>query len=316
MFHDLILLLGILAVTAGFSLAFLSQRYWFARAWRFAGRIQRPAWRTGTRAALLTLLAMIALIAISAIVRNWRGTISRGSWWTPFFGLWMSSSIFSYLFIKIIAGADWLWRRLRFRFSAASHTSTATSVGVETVNHSRRYFFHAAGVLAGAAPFVSAAYGFIGERLRFQVREVEIRIANLPPALDGLHITQLSDIHVGSYMPVAQVRRAVGMANELHGDLVVVTGDFLTGRTDPLEDCITELSRLRAPMGVWGCNGHHEIYAGAEAAAAALFHRFGMRLLRGENTELRWQGSAFNLIGVDYQRQRDESGKRPPMLPG
>ncbi len=316
MFHDLILLLGILAVIAGLSLAFLSQRYWFARAWRFAARIQRPAWRTGMRAALLTLLAMIALIAISAIVRNWRGTISRGSWWMPFFGLWMSSSIFSYLFIKIIAGADWLWRRLRSRFSAASHTSAATSVGVETVNHSRRYFFHAAGVLAGAVPFVSAAYGFIGERLRFQVREVEIRIANLPPALDGLHITQLSDIHVGSYMPVAQVRRAVGMANELRGDLVVVTGDFLTGRTDPLEDCITELSRLRAPMGVWGCNGNHEIYAGAEAEAAALFSRFGMKLLRHESAELNWRGSALNLIGVDYQRQRGGDGSRAVMLAG
>src|SRR5882672_12718331 len=250
MLHGVLIFLGLLASLAGLSLAFLSQRYWFARAWRFAGRIDNPGWRTGMRAALLTLLAMIALIAISAIVRNWRGTISRGSWWMPFFGLWMSSSIFSYLFIKIIAGADWLWRRLRSRFSAASHTSAATSVGVETVNHSRRYFFHAAGVLAGAVPFVSAAYGFIGERLRFQVREVEIRIPNLPPGLDGLRITQLSDIHVGSYMPVAQVRRAVGMANELRADLVAVTGDFLTGRTDPLEDCITELSRLRAPMGV------------------------------------------------------------------
>src|SRR5258706_8957804 len=117
-------------------------------------------------------------------------------------------------------------------------------------------------------------------------------------------------------MPVAQVRRAVGMANELHGDLVVVTGDFLTGRTDPLEDCITELSRLRAPMGVWGCNGNHEIYAGAEAAAAALFSRFGMKLLRHENAEMSWQGSALNLIGVDYQRQRAADGSRPAMLVG
>jgi len=316
MFHDLILLLGILAVIAGFSLAFLSQRYWFARAWRFAGRLQRPALRSWIRAALLALLAMVALIAISAIVRNWRATISRGSWWAPFFGLWMSSSIFSYLFIKMIAGADWLWRRLRSVFSAASHTPAAASVGTETVNHSRRYFFHAAGVLAGAVPFVSAAYGFIGERLRFQVREIEIPIANLPPALDGLRITQLSDIHIGSYMPVAQVRRAVGMANELHGDLVVITGDFLTGRTDPLEDCITELSRLRAPMGVWGCNGNHEIYAGAEAEAAALFSRFGMKLLRHENAELSWRGSALNLIGVDYERQRNPDGSRPLMLAG
>jgi predicted MPP superfamily phosphohydrolase len=316
MFHDLLVLLGILAVIAGLSLAFLSQRYWFARAWRFAGRVQRPSWRTGIRAALLTLLAMVALIALSAMVRNWRATISRGSWWTPFFGLWMSSSIFSYLFIKMIAGADWLWRRLRTAFSAASHTPATVTAGMETVNHSRRYFFHAAGVLAGAVPFVSAAYGFIGERLRFQVREIEIPIANLPPALDGLRITQLSDIHIGSYMPIAQVRRAVGMASELHGDLIVVTGDFLTGKTDPLEDCIAELSRLRAPLGVWGCNGNHEIYAGAEAEATALFSRFGMKLLRQENAELSWRGSALNLIGVDYQRQRDTDGSRPLMLAG
>jgi predicted MPP superfamily phosphohydrolase len=316
MFHDLVMFLGILAVIAGFSLAFFSQRYWFGRAWRFAGRLQGSALRSWVRAALLALLAMVALIAISAIVRNWRATISRGSWWAPFFGLWMSSSIFSFLFIKMIAGADWMWGRLRSGFSAASHTPAAPSVGTEAVNHSRRYFFHAAGVLAGGVPFVSAAYGFIGERLRFQVREIEIPIANLPPALDGLRITQLSDIHIGSYMPVSQVRRAVGMANDLHGDLVVVTGDFLTGRTDPLEDCIAELSRLRSPMGVWGCNGNHEIYAGAEAEAAALFSRFGMKLLRRENAELSWRGSALNLIGVDYQRQHDPDGSRPLMLAG
>ena len=316
MFHNLFVLLGILAAIAGLSLAFFSQRYWFARGWRFAGRIQRPAWRTGMRAALLTVLTMVALIAMSAIVRNWRGTISRGSWWTPFFGLWLSSSIFSYLFIKLIASADWLWQRLSTLFSTASQTPITTSVGMEKVNHSRRYFFQAAGVLAGAVPFVSAAYGFVAERLRFQIHEVDIPITNLPPALDGLRITQLSDIHIGSYMPVAQVRRAVGMANELHGDLTVVTGDFLTGRTDPLEDCIAELSRLRSPLGVWGCNGNHEIYADAEDEAAALFHRYGMKLLRHENAELNWRGSALNLIGVDYQRQRAADGSRLPMLVG
>ena len=90
-------------------------------------------------------------------------------------------------------------------------------------------------------------------------------------------------------MPISQVRRAVGMANELGGDLIVVTGDFLTTRGDPLEDCIAELSRLRAPLGVWGCNGNHEIYANAEAKSAELFQRHGMKLLRQENAEVRWQ---------------------------
>jgi predicted MPP superfamily phosphohydrolase len=322
MLHEVLIFLGLLGAAAGLSLAFLSQRYWFARAWSFAGRINRPAWRKGIRGALIAALAVIAVVALAAIAGNVRGAISRASWWSALFGLWLTSSIFSYLFIKIIAGAEWLWKRLRGSSSeeavavATSPALAADGAHTENINHSRRYFFQAAGVIAGAVPFVSASYGFVAERFRFYVREVEIPIANLPPALDGLRITQLSDIHIGSYMPVAQVRRAVGMANELKGDLTVVTGDFLTGRTDPLEDCIKEVSRLRAPLGVWGCNGNHEIYARAEEKSAELFKKYGMKLLRQENAELRWQGSALNLIGVDYQRQRDEEGNRLPMLPG
>lgn len=320
--HGVLLFLGLLGVVAGLSLAFLSQRYWFARAWRFAGRVNNPGWRKGIRGVLMAAIAVIALVALAAAARNVRGIVSRGSWWSALFGLWLTSSIFSYVLIKIIAGAEWMWRRLRRPSSdppmvpVPSPALAAGGAHPENINHSRRYFFQAAGVIAGALPFVSEAYGFAAERFRFNVRELEIPIPNLPSALDGLRITQLSDIHIGSYMPAAQVRRAVGMANELKGDLAVITGDFLTGRTDPLEDCIAELSRLRAPLGVWGCNGNHEIYAGAQKKSAELFRKFGMKLLRQENAEVRWQGNALNLIGVDYQRQHDPDGNRLPMLAG
>jgi hypothetical protein len=110
--HSDLILLGFLGATVGLSLAYLSQRYWFARAWRFAGRVERPAWRKGIRGALIVALAVIALVELAAVTRNMRGVISRGSWWFAFFGFWLTSSIFSYLFIKIVAGADWLWRRL------------------------------------------------------------------------------------------------------------------------------------------------------------------------------------------------------------
>ncbi len=321
--HGILVFFGFLGVIAGLFLAFLSQRYWFARAWKFAGRIDQPRWRKGIRGALIALLALIAVVALAALTRNMRGVVTRGTRWSPIFALWLTSSIFSYLFIKFIAAVEWVWKRLLAWRSGQAVNPTETpalavaSPHAENIDHSRRYFFQAAGVIAGAVPFVSASYGFVAERFRFYVNEVEIPIANLPAALDGMRIAQLSDIHIGSYMPVAQVRRAVGMANELKADLTVVTGDFLTTRSDPLEDCIAELSRLRAPLGVWGCNGNHEIYADAEEKSAELFQKYGMKLLRQENAELRWQGAAFNLIGVDYQRQqRDEQGNRPPMLPG
>jgi uncharacterized protein len=320
MFHTYLMILAVLSVFAGLSLAFLSQRYWFALSWRFVGRIHSRALRNGLHSVLLVLLAAIAILALVGVERNMRGAISRGSWVTAFFGYWLSSSIVSYLLIKAIVGADWIWRHLRRTFSASPQVSGAATASVvarsERIDYSRRHVVQAAGFLAGAVPFVSFAYGFVSERFHFETRQVEIPVANLPAALDGMRITQLSDIHIGSYMPVAQVRRAVRMANELGGDLTVVTGDFLTIRTDPLEDCISELSRLRAPLGVWGCNGNHEIYARAEAETAVLFRRFGMRLLRHENVEVQWQGSAFNLIGVDYQYQPENDRERPPMMPG
>jgi predicted MPP superfamily phosphohydrolase len=111
------------------------------------------------------------------------------------------------------------------------------------------------------------------------------------------------------------VARAVGMANDLVPDLAVVTGDFVSGEGDPLEACISELSKLKAPLGVWGCNGNHEIYAGVEDDAERLFHENGMRLLRARTAIIEHNGASFNLIGVDYQRDHMVSGeRRGPML--
>jgi predicted MPP superfamily phosphohydrolase len=180
----------------------------------------------------------------------------------------------------------------------------------------RRTFLRYAAFIAGSIPFMATAYGFASERLRYRIEKVEVPIANLPGTLEGLRIVQLSDIHIGDFMPRADVRRAVEMANELNADLVVLTGDLISSDSDPIEDCISELSRLRAPLGIWGCNGNHEVYAEMEDLSQKLFQRYGMRLLRQESAELHWRGEKINLIGVDYQGGRRLSGKHAQMLPG
>jgi hypothetical protein len=67
-------------------------------------------------------------------------------------------------------------------------------------------------------------------------------------------------------------------------------------------------------LGVWGCNGNHEIYARAEETAQILFAQAGMTLLRQENAQLTFKGHSFNLIGVDYQRERTTGGRRVQLL--
>ena len=116
-------------------------------------------------------------------------------------------------------------------------------------------------------------------------------------------------------MPPAEIARAVAMANDLNPDIAFVTGDFVSRVGDPLETCITELSRLQAPLGVYGCNGNHEIYAGVEDEAQRLFEEKGMRLLRAQSTVITHNGATFNLLGVDYQRDHMTSGgSTGPML--
>jgi len=157
-------------------------------------------------------------------------------------------------------------------------------------------------------------YGYAAERLRYEVRRVEIPLTNLPPELDGLEIVQLSDIHLSSYMTRESVRRAVDMANDVGADLAVVTGDLITGVHDSMVDCVEEVRHLRAPLGVYGCNGNHEIYARAEDLAERLFRQAGMKMLRRENAVIRYKGGQLNLIGVDYQRERMAGGRKMQML--
>src|SRR5262249_18725018 len=227
-----------------------------------------------------------------------------------------------FLAVKFVHWSDraWNWAR-RSRGARLSRENSRKGAAVDNraellADPSRRHFFKTATAAAGAAPFLRAVYGIAAERLNYQIRRVEIPLADLPDALDGLKIVQLSDIHLSGYISREDVRRAVDMANDLAPDLSVVTGDLITGASDPLTECVEEIRKLAAPLGVYGCNGNHEIYPKAEDAAERLFNQAGMKLLRSENAVLNFHGAQLNLIGVDYQRERGPGGKKIQTLPG
>lgn len=309
------------------TLLFLSQRFWYRALWRVTANWRLRPLRFAARLLYVLALLLIILVAFDGVRMGHGRTLPRHNMISMLTGLWMFSALFGFLAVKSMRGIERLWTWLRnalrsktapgARPQSAANTApaTAAAAAVELLaDPSRRYFFRTVTAAAGAAPFLGAVYGFAAERLDYQIRRVEIPIANLPPALDGMKIAQLSDIHLSGYMPRAQVRRAVDMANELGADLAVVTGDFITSASDPLADCIEEIRELRAPLGVWGCNGNHEIYARAEDAAQRLFAQAGMKLLRSENAQLTFKGAPFNLMGVDYQRERTSGGRRQQML--
>jgi hypothetical protein len=304
------------------TLLFLSQRFWYRSLWCITANWGRVWLRVGARLAYVLLLLLVIVTMVQGLSLGRGGFARQSSTITILAGLWFFSALFAYLAVKMVHGVEGVWRRLHAK--AAKQTvappqtrtpSTAITAPPETVaDPGRRYFFRAASAAAGAAPFLGVMYGFAAERLNYQVHRVEIPMSNLPPALDGMQIVQISDIHLSGYMTRTQVRRAVDMANDLGADLAVVTGDLITGMGDPIADCVDEIRHLHAPLGIWGCNGNHEIYARAEDEAGYLYAQAGMNLLRQENAQITFKGAQFNLIGVDYQRERTRNGQRQQTL--
>ncbi|HEY1985798.1 MAG TPA: metallophosphoesterase [Terracidiphilus sp.] len=285
------------------ALLFLPQRYWLGCALRLADRL--PSWRRVVQAALIVAAALMVSVLADRIFNKFL-PVAMGRWLTPAVALWMFASTLGFFGMKAVQALAWLGTRAS-RLVAANKRAGIQDPG-------RRSVLRFATGLVGAVPFLTAIYGYVLERLQFEVVRVDIPVANLPPVLDGLKIVQISDVHAGDFMPPDEVRRAVDMANGMGAHLAVVTGDFLTRWGDPLEECIIELSRLRAPLGVWGCNGNHEIYAGVEAEAQRLFQQNGMQLLRQAAAQIHWNGGTFNLIGIDYQHDVELAGSEMPTL--
>ncbi|MGD0507817.1 MAG: metallophosphoesterase [Terriglobales bacterium] len=288
------------------------QRFWFMRAWSWIGSFSNANWRFGLHALLIVLAAALLATLLDPLLGHMLSRLSFGSFnlgktLSTVARLWLVASFFGFLAVESVGAIEWVTN------VAARLRPGAVAGGYSP---SRRTFFQYAAVLAGGFPFLAATYGFAAGRLRYTVERVDVPVANLPPELDGLRIAQLSDIHIGDYMPPHEIARAVAMANQLQPDISFITGDFVSSEGDPLDACISELSRLRAPLGVWGCNGNHEIYAGLEEEAERLFREKGMRLLRAASAVVEHNGGRFNLMGVDYQRDHMVSGEhtRPELM--
>lgn len=169
------------------------------------------------------------------------------------------------------------------------------------VNPGRRRVLNSIGNVLMASPFAVVGYGALVQRTDFRVREVDVPVPGLPDDLDGLRLLQLSDIHLSAFLSERELARVIDASNELRPHLAVVTGDLISGHSDPLEACIRQIARLKADAGVFGCMGNHEVYARAQKSTAELGARAGVRFLRQESQQLRFGNRVLNLAGVDFQ---------------
>ncbi len=154
-------------------------------------------------------------------------------------------------------------------------------------------------LVVGTAAFVTAV-GFAGARRRARIVSVDVPLANLPLALQGFSIAQISDVHVGSTIKRKYVDAIVDAVNGLKADLIAVTGDLVDGSVHELARHIAPLGRLRSRHGTFLVTGNHEYYSG-ERAWTAEFTRLGLRVLLNEHVVVSHLGAPLVVAGVtDY----------------
>jgi predicted MPP superfamily phosphohydrolase len=126
---------------------------------------------------------------------------------------------------------------------------------------SRRTFLKK-GWKVGLSVLGMAAIGdlyIMGERFRYQTRQFELTIRNLPEAFKGWKIVQFSDVHFGFHYGAKHFHRVVKMINNLKPDILFFTGDLLDRSWKEQTSFVPLLQALNAPRGgKWAVLGNHD----------------------------------------------------------
>lgn len=167
-----------------------------------------------------------------------------------------------------------------------------------------------AGIIVAGIPFLLLMYGMIRNAYNYQVRNIKLELKNLPEALRGLKIVQLSDIHSGSLTRPARVKEAVKRVNDLNPDLIFFTGDLVNMVASEIEPYIPVFKELKAKYGVYSITGNHDYgdYVQWDTAQdkKANFQslmdshsKLGWRLLMNEHEKIKVGDSHLGVIGIE-----------------
>ena len=146
-------------------------------------------------------------------------------------------------------------------------------------------------------------WGFFIEPNRLIVREQTIRIDTWPRELDGLTIAVISDIHAGgSFIDDKKLHLIVDKTNQLHPELIVVLGDYMsskgwTSRRIEPEVIGAVLKNFSAPYGTYSVLGNHDVWYSTRKVRAGL-EQNGIKVLDNEVLQIQVRGVPLWLVGL------------------
>lgn len=240
-----------------------------------------PLGTAGLVAGVLLLAASCVLIPVGLMARAMRdrSPLAERIVFVALISMGLFSSLFVFTLLRDVA-----------LLIAALFTPAVATMHVQSIT---------AWIVVGMAAFATLV-GFINARRVARVVNVDVPIANLPAALHGFSIAQITDIHVGPTIRRNYVERIVAAVNHLEADVIAITGDLVDGSVRELASHVQPLADLRARYGAFFVTGNHEYYSGERAWTNEL-RRLGLRVLMNEHVVLDHGDARLVIAGVtDY----------------
>lgn len=123
----------------------------------------------------------------------------------------------------------------------------------------RRKFVSQIALVVAAIPFASLIYGIFEGKYNFKVIKQQVFFPDLPDAFDGFKVTQISDIHSGSFDNPEKIQYAIDLINQQETDLILFTGDIVNTHAKEMLPWIEIFKKIHtAEYGKYSVLGNHD----------------------------------------------------------
>ena len=174
----------------------------------------------------------------------------------------------------------------------------------------RRKFISQIALGLAAIPFASIIYGIYKGKYNFKVLSYTLYFEDLPDAFDGYKLTQISDVHSGSFDNIDKVEYAIDLINEQKSDVILFTGDMVNNKATEMLPYVDIFKKLKAKDGLFSVLGNHDYgdYVKWDSDEAKIQNledlkklqkNIGFDLLLNENRFIEKDGQRIALVGVE-----------------
>lgn len=213
----------------------------------------KTLWNSNWTKGIYIFLSVITLSLLLYVYTVGRQTVSiKAS--NLIVGLFILTYITKLVIALVLFGED----IVRFINGTITYFKTNSSNDSSFHLPSRRMFMSQLALGIAAIPFASLLYGIVKGKYNFKVLEYTLYFEDLPDAFDGYQLTQISDIHSGSFDNKEKIEYAIDLINKQQSDVILFTGDMVNLKTSEMLPWKDTFAKLKAKDGLYSVLGNHD----------------------------------------------------------